>query len=462
MPRKIYVIDTNVIMYAGKKALTSFEEHEVVIPFTVVEELEKKRTGDGLGGAMARHALREIDSLRTLGKLKDGITINSEGGTLRIEMNHRDPKTLPDAIKDNWSNDVRILTVANNLYLEEVGYQKDFIAGTRGEPGREVILVSNDLPLRIKADSLFDMKIEPFRLSGNRYPGLKNVNVADEVIANIYESKEADHSIEAPAELVAQTGGAANHAFSLSPWGSVDTNGKSSTLVTLNNGRLAPAALNLSPLKAVKAKSQEQAIALNYLNDPDMEIVSLGGKAGTGKSLLSIVSGISQVSGTNPLYRKIVVIRPLFAVGGQDIGFLPGDADDKMEPWKKAIYDSVEGLVDPATMEHLTKENMIDVMPATFLRGRTFHNTYVVVDEAQNFEASVLLTILSRIGAGSKIVFLWDATQKDNTRLGYGDGIVSVVDKLRKESMFAHISLVRSERSRVAEIAGTILEDYME
>lgn len=447
MPEKVYVIDTNVLMYAGKKALTSFQDNEVIVPFAVIEELEKKRMEDGLPGTMARHALREIDSLRSSGKLKHGVEINSAGGTFRIEMNHRDKTSLPSVLLQDCSTDIRILAVAHNLYQEEI---------QKGEgSAREVILVTNDLPLRIKADSLLDMRIEPFRLVGNEYPGFSTVDVNQELIDELYTARREGREIPIPAELKKIMGRAKNYAFNLRSWNS------KSTLAMASQETLRLADMNLKVLKSVTGKSLEQKAAMDYLLNPDMEILSLGGPAGTGKSLISLVAGIQQMEGIRPEYRKTVIIRPMYSVGGQDIGFLPGDADDKMEPWRKAIYDSVEGIVDPKTIERMSKDGLIDVIPATFLRGRTFHDTYVIVDEAQNFEASVLLTILSRIGQGSKIVFLWDAAQRDNGRLGYGDGIISVIDKLKSHEMFAHVSLVKSERSRVAEIAGDILEDYL-
>jgi PhoH-like ATPase len=160
-------------------------------------------------------------------------------------------------------------------------------------------------------------------------------------------------------------------------------------------------------------------------------------------------------------FRKITVIRPLYAVGGQELGFLPGSEDEKMAPWKKAIFESMEGIIPSVTLKALQDDDKLNVIPATFLRGRTFHDTFTIVDEAQNFDPTVLLTILSRLGENSKIVFLWDATQKDNLNIGYNDGIVSVVEKLKSYDTFAHIALTKSERSPVAQIAGKILEDYI-
>ncbi len=440
-------------MYAGKKALTSFGDDEVVIPFVVIEELEKKRIEDGLVGSMARLALREIDNLREEGKLKGKMSINDTGGTLRIEMNHVDinkshenPKDIPSIFTKNKSNDMRILIVAYNLFLEAKGK-------------REVILVTNDLPLRIKADTILGMKVQSFWNKGSIYSGLAKEFVSEEIINTLHESKEW---MDAPANLVSAAKKTANHAFILSS----SSNPTHTCIALYSEGKIKRVNNKLKIMGVVEGRSVEQKIALNYLIDDSKKVLSLGGKAGTGKTLMTTVAAIEQVAERPRIsgkqqFNKIVIIRPMYAVGGQDIGFLPGDANDKMEPWRKAVYDSVEGIVDPKIMAKLQEDAQLDVIPATFIRGRTFHNTFVIVDEAQNFEPLVLLTILTRLGEGSKLVFLWDAAQKDNGKLGQNDGIISVVDKLKGNPMFAHISLTKSHRSAVAELAANILEDYV-
>lgn len=450
MSKKIYVLDTNVVLNAGKQAFTSFEDNEVVLPFVVVEELEKKRLEDGLSGAMARYALREIEKFRAKGKLKDGVTVNGHGGTLRIEMNHRNSESLPKIFANDHSNDVRVLTVANNLYIEEVA---------KGDKGKEVILLTNDLPLRIKADAAFEMEIQPFWFKGSLYSGFADVFVNSGVIDSIYANKGG---VDAPTEILAVAEDAKNHAFRIVS----KTNPEHKAVVVLSKGKLQRADLDISAMGSVSGRSIEQKLALSYLYDDSKTVVSLGGKAGTGKTLISMMAAMEQtlqVRGKNKhQFNKIAVIRPIYAVGGQDLGFLPGSEEEKMDPWKVAIFDSMEGLVSAEQIKHLQEENKFKVTPATFLRGRTFHDTFVIVDEAQNFEPAVLLTILSRLGEKSKIVFLWDATQKDNLNIGYNDGIVSVVEKLKVYDEFVHISLSKSERSRVAEIAGTILEEYIQ
>lgn len=462
MSKKIYVLDTNVILSAGKQAFTSFEDNEVVLPFVVVEELEKKRNEEGMVGAMARYALRELEKLRSgdsdndeddhKNRLRKGVIVNPQKGTLRIEMNHRDNSTLPEQFANDHSNDVRVLTVANNLYLDEIA-RKD-----ADKEYREVILLTNDLPLRIKADTAFPMRIEPYWFKGNLYAGVKKVDVDGSLVDEVFASRSG---VKAPPEVVRAADGAKNHAFMIHS----KYNSRHSAPVLLEDGRIVKAKMNYIALKSVEGANQEQKFALNYLFDDTKKIVSLGGRAGTGKSLLAIAAGIHQVTqeGSKDKHRfnKIRVIRPIYAVGDQDLGYMPGTEEEKMAPWTKAVYQSLEGIVPTETIKAMQDKDTLEVIPATYLRGQTFHDSYTIVDEAQNFSPSVLLTILSRVGKNSKIVFLWDATQKDNVNIGYNDGIISVVDKLKGYDMFAHISLNKSERSEIAEIAGDILEEYI-
>lgn len=456
MSKKIYVLDTNVVLNAGKQAFTSFEDNEVVLPFVVVEELEKKRLEDGQAGAMARYALREIEKLRSKGKLKNGVSVNSHGGTFRIEMNHRNPDSLPQSFANDRSNDVRVLTVANNLYLEELAKKEN------KEDYAEVILLTNDLPLRIKADTAFAMTIQPFWFKGSLYSGTATVPVSSTLIDSIYDKKNGFAGVDAPAKLVAIADEAHNHAFLLQS----NTRDGHKAAVSFEGGKLKQLNTDRSAMGVVSGRSFEQKVALNYLFDDSKKVVSIGGKAGTGKTLLAVLSAMDQTIREQPKgkqqFGKITVIRPIYSVGGQELGFLPGTEDEKMDPWKAAIFDSMEGLVSNDSIKQLQEDNKFKVIPATFLRGRTFHDNFVIVDESQNFEPAVLLTILSRLGENSKIVFLWDATQKDNLSIGYNDGIVSVVEKLKSYDLFAHISLIKSERSKVAGIAGVILEDYIQ
>jgi PhoH-like ATPase len=204
-------------------------------------------------------------------------------------------------------------------------------------------------------------------------------------------------------------------------------------------------------------RSAEQRIALDLLLDPDIGIVSLGGRAGTGKSALALCAGLEAVMERRQ-HRKVVVFRPLYAVGGQDLGYLPGSESEKMNPWAQAVFDTLGALVTGDVVDEIMDRGMLEVLPLTHIRGRSLHDAYVIVDEAQSLERNVLLTVLSRIGANSKVVLTHDVAQRDNLRVGRHDGVVAVVERLKGHPLFAHVTLTRSERSPIAALVTEMLE----
>ena len=208
----------------------------------------------------------------------------------------------------------------------------------------------------------------------------------------------------------------------------------------------------------IHGRSAEQRIALDLLLDPDVGIVSLGGRAGTGKSAMAICAGLEAVMERRQ-HKKVVVFRPLYAVGGQELGYLPGSSDEKMGPWAQAVFDTLGAVVSPHVVEEILARGMLEVLPLTHIRGRSLHDSFVIVDEAQSLERNVLLTVLSRIGANSKVVLTHDVAQRDNLRVGRHDGVVAVVEKLKGHPLFAHVTLTRSERSPVAALVTEMLED---
>jgi PhoH-like ATPase len=208
----------------------------------------------------------------------------------------------------------------------------------------------------------------------------------------------------------------------------------------------------------IRGRSAEQRIALDLLLDPDVGIVSLGGRAGTGKSALALCAGLEAVMERRQ-HRKVVVFRPLYAVGGQDLGYLPGSESEKMQPWAQAVFDALGAVTSRDVIDHVLEREMLEVLPLTHIRGRSLHDAFVIVDEAQSLERNVLLTVLSRIGAGSKVVLTHDVAQRDNLRVGRHDGVVAVVEKLKGHPLFAHVTLTRSERSPVAALVTEMLED---
>ena len=207
----------------------------------------------------------------------------------------------------------------------------------------------------------------------------------------------------------------------------------------------------------LRGRSAEQRVALDLLADPDIGIVSLGGRAGTGKSALALCAGLEAVM-ERGLHRRVVVFRPLYAVGGQDLGYLPGNEAEKMNPWAEAVFDTLNAVAAAPVVEEVVARGLLEVLPLTHIRGRSLHDAFVIVDEAQSLERNVLLTVLSRIGQGSKVVLTHDVAQRDNLRVGRHDGVVAVVEKLKGHPLFAHVTLTRSERSPIAALVTDLLE----
>ncbi|MFF2001842.1 PhoH family protein, partial [Kitasatospora sp. NPDC058201] len=208
----------------------------------------------------------------------------------------------------------------------------------------------------------------------------------------------------------------------------------------------------------LRGRSAEQRVALDLLLDPEVGIVSMGGRAGTGKSALALCAGLEAVL-ERQQHRKVMVFRPLYAVGGQELGYLPGSESEKMSPWAQAVFDTLSAVTTPDVIEEIISRGMLEVLPLTHIRGRSLHDAFVIVDEAQSLERNVLLTVLSRIGQGSRVVLTHDVAQRDNLRVGRHDGVVAVVEKLKGHPLFAHITLTRSERSPIAALVTEMLED---
>jgi PhoH-like ATPase len=425
--RHSYVIDTSVLL-SDPSAVYRFAEHEVVLPLVVIGELEDKRAHPELG-YFARAALRLLDDLRiTHGRLDQPMPLNDLGGTLHVELNHSDPSVLPAGFRAD-GNDHRILAVALNLAAE----------------GSSVTLVSKDLPLRVKAASV-GIPADEYRAEQSvdaGWTGMAEVEVSSDVIDALYAVDSVD--VEEARELPCHTGlvlvGDRSHAL-----GRVLPD-KSVRLIRGDRDAFG-----------LHGRSAEQRIALDLLLDPDVGIVSLGGRAGTGKSALALCAGLEAVL-ERRAHKRVVVFRPLYAVGGQDLGYLPGDAGDKMAPWAQAVYDTLGALVADEVIDEIVHRELLEVLPLTHIRGRSLHDSFVIVDEAQSLERGVLLTVLSRIGANSKVVLTHDVAQRDNLRVGRHDGVAAVIEALKGHPLFAHVTLTRSERSPIAALVTELLED---
>ena len=440
--RTTFVLDTSVLLSVGSAALFAFPDSEVVIPLAVVRELEKQRNDETLG-FVARGVLRFLEELRSEygNTLGSGVpTGKDNGATIRIEVNHIERSTLPESVR-NSSTDTAILAVAYNLQAE----------------GNKVVLVTNDLPLRIIAQIGVKMNAREFtlpQLNQGDFSGIVTASARDDQVADIYRHEQGEaYALEYGDVSFHEEPEAANIGVIL------EGSGGSHALARGGDDGIIEKVKTHEPF-GVKGRSAAQKLALDYLMDDSIQVVSLGGRAGTGKTMLALAAGMDQVLELRT-YSRVVVFRPLLAVGNQSLGFLPGDADEKMAPWAAAVYDAVDAITgqNKNLAEAIASNKMLEVLPITHVRGRTLSNSFIIIDEAQNLERNVLLSILSRVGEGTKVVLCWDAAQRDNLHISRNDGIVALVNRLKEYPMFAHVTFTKSERSVVASIASEILED---
>ncbi|GED97201.1 PhoH family protein [Gordonia crocea] len=428
MTTRTYVLDTSVLL-SDPKAVTRFDEHHVVLPLVVISELEGKRHHHELGW-FAREALRLLDDLRgEYGRLDEPIPIGECGGTLQVELNHTDPTVLPSGFRTD-DNDSRILACALNLRAE----------------GRDVTLVTKDTPLRVKAGAVGlaadEYHAQDVVVSG--WTGMTELEVGSDIIDALFDEGVVD--VDDARDLPCHTG------IRL-------LSGRSSALGRVNADKRVQLVRGDREAFGLHGRSAEQRVALDLLLDDNVGIVSLGGKAGTGKSALALCAGLEAVL-ERRTHRKVVVFRPLYAVGGQQLGYLPGSEADKMGPWAQAVFDTLEGLASTEVIDEVASRGMLEVLPLTHIRGRSLHDSFVIVDEAQSLERNVLLTVLSRLGSGSRVVLTHDVAQRDNLRVGRHDGVAAVIEKLKGHPLFAHVTLTRSERSPIAALVTDMLEEF--
>ncbi|TFI45980.1 PhoH family protein [Rhodococcus sp. 1R11] len=422
------MLDTSVLL-SDPWAVIRFAEHNVVLPLVVISELEGKRHHHELGW-FARESLRMLDDLRVeFGRLDQPVPIGTSGGTLQVELNHTDPSVLPVGFRTD-SNDSRILACALNLKAE----------------GKDVVLVSKDIPLRVKAGAV-GLPADEYHAHDvvpSGWTGMTELEVPSDAVDTLFNDGVID-LVEA-RDLPCHTG-----VRLLA--------GRQSALGRVTPDKQLQLVRGEREAFGLHGRSAEQRVALDLLLDESIGIVSLGGKAGTGKSALALTAGLEAVLERRS-HRKVVVFRPLYAVGGQELGYLPGSESEKMGPWGQAVFDTLEGLASPEVMEEVIARGMLEVLPLTHIRGRSLHDSFVIVDEAQSLERNVLLTVLSRLGSGSRVVLTHDVAQRDNLRVGRHDGVAAVIEKLKGHPLFAHITLTRSERSPIAALVTEMLEEF--
>ena len=423
---RTYVLDTSVLL-SDPKALFRFKEQSVVIPIIVINELEKKRHDPEIG-FFARQTLRYLDDMRRQHERLDFPIEVGEGGTLRVELNHIDQSVLPVGFQLG-DNDSRILAVAFNLANE----------------GLDVTVVSQDLPMRVKVAAL-GMRAEEYRNNmavDSGWTGLADLALNADEMSDLYDAEVLKHK------------DVANYPVNT---GLVITSERGHALGRVTADKQVKLVRGDREVFGVHGRSAEQRLAIDLLLDPEIGIVSLGGRAGTGKSALALCAGLEAVL-ERRAHKKIMVFRPIYAVGGQELGYLPSSESEKMNPWGQAIFDTLGALVSKEAIDHVVDRGLLEVLPLTHIRGRSLHDAFVIVDEAQSLERNVLLTVLSRIGQNSRVVLTHDVAQRDNLRVGRHDGIAAVIEALKGQSLFGHVTLTRSERSAIAAMVTDLLDN---
>ncbi|MCT2344162.1 PhoH family protein [Niallia taxi] len=444
---KIYVLDTNVLLQ-DPYSIFSFEDNDVVIPAVVLEEVDsKKRYMDEIG-RNARQISRLIDNLRESGKLHEKIPLEN-GGTLRIELNHRSFHQLQEIFVEK-TNDNRILAVAKNLSLEE----------EKKADGRTVILVSKDTLVRVKADAiglvsedfLSDRVVENDHL----YTGFTDVQVTLDILNKFYEKGQLLIS-----ELGAgyNTGAFYPNQFILLK----DVLGSSSSalaMVDASRKHVKKLIFDHEHIWGIRPRNVQQTMAIELLLKRDLPLVTLIGKAGTGKTLLALASGLMQTEDYGD-YKKLLVARPIVPMG-KDLGYLPGEKEEKLRPWMQPIFDNLEYLFNtkkPGELEAiLAGMGSIEVEALTYIRGRSIPDQFIIIDEAQNLSKHEVKTILTRVGEGSKIVLMGDPEQIDHPYLdAFNNGLTYVVERFKDQQIAGHVKLVKGERSGLAQLAADLL-----
>jgi len=431
-----YVLDTCVLL-ADPHAPLRFDEHRVVLPLVVIEELDRQKTRMDEVGANARSAIRLLEGLGASepGGLSSPANLPG-GGTLRIELNGITSARLPTVLDPNTA-DHRILATCLNLVDE----------GTR------TVLVTKDAALRIKGAQL-GVAVEDYRGDtvpvDESYSGVASIDVSGEVVDELFSSGKV--IVDDPGLMVNQFV-VLHGPGSQSGLGRVSEDGPRTTVTRVPGSRHA---------FGVETKNTRQSFAFDLLMDPDVAAVSIMGMAGTGKTFLALAAALEQVLELGR-YRRVSVYRPLVAVGRQEVGYLPGDLTDKLEPWMAAVHDNLYALFAGAegtrrdAVEELFERDVLEMAAVTYLRGRSITGELVIVDEAQNLELPTLKVILTRMGAGSKVVFCGDLTQVDNPYVSPFGGLAAMIEKFKGNPLFGHVTLDRTVRSPLAEYAANIL-----
>lgn len=438
MAKKTYVLDTSVYL-TDSNCINSFGNNDIVIPLKVLEEIDKHKKRQDSVGSQARSTIRSLDALRDKGSLSKGVRIDKGMGVIRVSSYN--PLCLPDDL-DLEDPDNQIIATA--LSEQEVAPKS-----------RKVVVVSRDINMRVKCDAL-GLLTEDYNAeqvvdhAEGLYTGRAEILVDEQDIDRFYAGEELWID---PKEYVLYP----NQFIMLIS----NSNDKKTALAKFENynSPLQKIVKSNKKVWSTEPRNKEQQFAFELLLDPAIPVVSLVGKAGSGKTLLALASGLEQTFGKGALYKKIVVTKPVEPVG-KDIGFLPGSMEEKMLPWLAPIQDNLQFLMgdDKATLELYMDKGQIEVEAMTFIRGRSISNAFIVIDEVQNMTQHEIKTVLTRVGEGTKIVLTGDIEQIDNVYIdATNNGLSYVVERLKDEQITGHVTLLKGERSKVATIAATKL-----
>ena len=441
--RRTYVLDTNVLLY-DPTALFVFKEHELVIPITVIEEIDRFKKDLNETGRNARHVSRHLDALRAQGSLSSGVPLPS-GGTLRVEIT-----TSGWALPQGFSRDTNDALILNTVMVL-----------ARARPPGAVLFVTRDTNMRLKADAL-GVPAEDYEHAhiefDEQYSGVATVDCPAARVDEIYNSGLVT---EAGAELFP------NQFIILRS----EENPSKTALARFDQKRqqLRLVSRPKDPFWGIQPRNKEQIFAIDLLLDDSIQLVTLDGVAGTGKTLLAIAAGLRKVADERK-YRRLVVSRPIFPLG-RDLGFLPGDVSEKLNPWMKPIFDNLELLLGTKEIDDgrgrthhgpvfqpLIEQGILEVEPLTYIRGRSLPSQFLIIDEAQNLTPHEVKTVISRAGEGTKVVLTGDPQQIDNPYVdATSNGLTYVVERFKGSALAGHVTLRKGERSALAELATQLL-----
>lgn len=434
--KKIFILDTNVLLHEPT-SIFSFQDNDVIIPIVVVEELDNHKRGMDEVSRNARQVSRILDAFREKGRLSEGIRLEN-GGTIRVELNHQSQEELPKELVPEKA-DNRILAMALNFKKEC--------------PEQEVILVTKDTNLRIKADVL-NVMAEDYETNAiaidELYSGESELIVAPGVIDDFYVQKgmSPPKKIPYPNEFVLLKNSANQSQTALARYDAP-------------KNRLVPLIDSKIPIWGISRKNKQQQFALDLLMNDEIMLVTLVGKAGTGKTLLALAAGLEQVV-EKKLYKRLIVARPAIEMG-KGLGFLPGTLEEKLDPYMQPIKDNLEFLMDTnkkgdKILQEFLDDGTIELESLSHIRGRSMPDLFFIIDEAQNLTPHEVKTIITRAGKGTKIILTGDPYQIDNPYVdSSSNGLTHVVDRFKNEPIAGHILLTKGERSDLAELAATLL-----